>query len=393
MSRPPLLSRPFVLGFVANFMHTLAFFFYLHLPGFLRKHTSDDFFIGVAMAAMAAAAILSRPFVGRVIDARGRRVVAVLGSVLNVVFSAAYLLVDDVGPLLFVVRVGHGIAEGMLFSVLFTIAADVIPAERRAEGMALFGVSGMIPLALAGLIGDQLLATAGYRELFWAATAAAVLGAIAALALPDSKPAAPQGPQRSFLAAASAPPLRPIWLVGFSFAFALASYFTFLKTYVVDTGVGSVGGFFAAYTTAAVLLRLALGWLPDRVGPKRVLVPSVWCAALGLLALAFGTTDDSTVLAGVLCGIGHGYAFPIATAMVVMRTPAHERGSALAAFTALFDLGLFVGAPTLGFVLEHSSYAAMFTTAASVAVLGSLVYVGWDQERHSGASQDSLPPS
>jgi MFS family permease len=376
-----------VLGFVANFMHTLAFFFYLHLPGFLRQHTSDDFYIGVAVAAMAAAAIVSRPVVGRVIDARGRRVVAVLGSVLNVVFSAAYLLVDDVGPLLFVVRVGHGVAEGMLFSVLFTIAADVIPAERRAEGMALFGVSGMIPLALAGLIGDRILAGAGYRELFLAATASAVLGALAALTLPNSRPDKPAGPQRSFLAAASAPALRPIWLVGFSFAFALASYFTFLKTYVTDTGVGSVGGFFAAYTTAAVLLRLALGWLPDRIGPKRVLVPSVWCAALGLLTLAFGTGSATTIIAGVLCGIGHGYAFPIATAMVVMRTPAHERGSTLAAFTALFDLGLFVGAPVLGFVLEHSSYASMFTAAASVAIVGSLVYVGWDRASTSAAAE------
>ncbi len=168
--------------------------------------------------------------------------------------------------------------------------------------------------------------------------------------------------------------------MGFSFAFALASYFTFLKTFVDDTGVGSVGGFFTAYTVAAVVLRLALGWLPDRVGAKRVLVPSVWCAAAGLLVLAFGGTAISTIVAGVLCGIGHGYAFPIASAMVVMRTPAHERGRALAAFTALFDLGLFIGAPSLGFVLEQTSYAAMFSVAAGVAVVGSALYVLWDRE-------------
>ncbi|MBV1861472.1 MAG: MFS transporter [Nannocystaceae bacterium] len=380
MSRPPLLSRPFALGFAANFLHSLSFFFFLHLPGFLRQHTQDDFTIGLTMAAMAASAILARPLIGRIMDSRGRRVVALVGSALNIMFSAAYLLVDDVGPLLFVVRLGHGVAEGMLFSVFFTIAADVIPAERRAEGMALFGVSGMIPLSLAGLIGDRLLAVAGYQELFFAAIAAAVLGSLAALTLPELKPDTPQGPKRSFLAAAWAPALRPIWLVGFSFAFALASYFTFLKTFIDDTGVGSVGAFFTAYTVSAVVLRLALGWLPDRVGAKRVLVPSVWCAGAGLLVLAFGGTATSTIVAGVLCGIGHGYAFPIASAMVVMRTPAHERGRALAAFTALFDLGLFVGAPSLGFLLEQTSYATMFSAAAIVAVVGSVLYVFWDRE-------------
>ncbi len=360
-------------------MHTLSFFCFLHLPGFLRAHTQDDFVIGLTMAAMAASAIVARPFIGRFMDLRGRRLVALVGSVLNIVFSAAYLAIDDVGPLLFVVRVGHGVAEGMLFSVFFTIAADVIPAQRRAEGMALFGVSGMIPLSLAGLIGDRILAAAGFEELFWFAVACATLGTVAASTLPDSRPNAPSGERRSFLAAASAPALRPVWLVGFSFAFALASYFTFLKTFVDDTGVGSVGAFFTAYTTAAVLLRLGLGWLPDRVGPRRVLVPSVWAAALGIVVLAYGGSTLAVIVAGVLCGIGHGYAFPIASAMVVMRTPEHERGTTLAAFTALFDLGLFVGAPLLGFVLERASYEAMFTVAASVAAVGSVIFWSWDR--------------
>lgn len=380
MSRPPLLSRPFVLGFAANFMHSLAFFFFLQLPGFLREHTQDDFVIGLAMAAMAAAAIASRPMIGQIIDAKGRRTVALVGSALNVAFSSAYLFVDDIGPLLFFVRLGHGVAEGMLFSVFFTIAADVIPASRRAEGMALFGVSGMIPLSLAGLIGDRVLAFAGFRELFFAAIAAAIVGSLAALTLPDLRPEPSDETKTSFLTAALAAPLRPIWLVGFSFAFALASYFTFLRTFVDDTGLGSVGSFFTAYTIAAVLLRFGLGWVPDRFGPKRVLVPSVWCSALGLLVLAYGGSDTWVIVAGVLCGIGHGYAFPIASAMVVMRAPAHERGRALAAFTALFDLGLFIGAPALGFILERSGYATMFATAAVLAVVGSLAYVAWDRE-------------
>lgn len=379
MDRPRLLSRPFVLGFIANFLHSLAFFSFLHLPGFLRQHTQDDFVIGVTMAMMALSAIISRPFIGRFMDLRGRRSVLVVGGLLNVVFSAAYLFVDDVGPLLYAVRIGHGVAEGMLFSVLFTIAADVVPAARRAEGMALFGVSGMIPLSLAGQIGDAMLEAAGFTELFWFAVACAVAGMLAALPLPDSRPAAPKGPRRSFLTAVLQPPLRPVWLIGFGFAFALASYFTFLKTFVDDTGVGSVGAFFTAYTIAAVVLRLGFGWLPDRVGAGRVLVPSIWSAVGGILLLAFGDTVSSLVIAGVLCGVGHGYAFPIATAMVVIRTPEHERGTTLAAFTALFDLGLLVGAPIFGLILEASGYGSMFATAAAVAFVGSIVFVIWDQ--------------
>ena len=42
-------------------------------------------------------------------------------------------------------RIGHGIAAALLFSALFTYGTDVVPASRRTEGIALFGVSGLLP--------------------------------------------------------------------------------------------------------------------------------------------------------------------------------------------------------------------------------------------------------
>src|SRR5690606_29364835 len=93
-----------------------------------------------------------------------------------------------------------------------------------------------------------------------------------------------------------------------------------------------------------------------------------------------GASSELAVgLAGVLCGIGHGYAFPIGSSPVVVRTPASERGAALSAFTALFDLGLLVGAPLLGLIVERSSYTAMFDTAASMAILGAVTFAVWDR--------------
>lgn len=379
MAKPPLLTRAFALASVANFMHSLAFHSYLHLPGFLRQRTDDDFIIGVTVGAMALSAILFRPWVGRLIDTRGRRTTVLAGSALNIVFSALYLSVDTVGPWLMFVRVGHGVAEGALFSVLFTVAADLIPAERRAEGMALFGVSGMIPLSLAGLAGDFILARGTYDDLFVFTVGCALVGSLAGWALHDSTPPGrSDAPPTSFLTAATRPSLRPLWLAGFSFSFALASYFAFLKTLVIDRGVGSMGGFFTAYTLAAVALRVGLGWVPDRVGPRRVLIPAMLVTAAGVLMLAFGRTSSAFVFAGVLCGVGHGYAFPITSSMVVERAPASERGKALAAFTALFDLGLLVGAPTMGFVLERSSYEVMFSSAAAVAIVGAIAFGIWD---------------
>lgn len=390
-----LWTRTFVLGFVANFAHSLSFHAYVHLPGHLQALGGDELTVGLMVAAMAAAAILARPMVGRAMDHRGRRVVVVVGSVLNVLATAAYVTVDSIGPWLVVIRVLHGICEAMLFSVLFTIAADVVPPSRRTEGMALFGISGMIPLSLAGWLGDVLLRHADYDALFVATSVAAAVGLVAGWWIADSRPpvdhtaAAP----RSFFRSVSAPPLRPLWLLGFGFALAVASYFAFLKTFVPDRGVGSVGSFFMAYSIAAIALRIFFGKLPDRLGYRPTLVPAVTATVIAVALLAEAQSNTMVIVAGILGGIGHGYTFPILTALVVTRSPPSERGAALATFTALFDLGLVTGGPLFGAVLEVSTYRAMFWTAAVLAFASVVGFIAWDRPRSSASLSPSAAPS
>jgi predicted MFS family arabinose efflux permease len=376
-----LLSRGFVLAFCANFLHSLAFFSYLHLPGFLSDVGASELMIGMVFGAMAIAAIVARPAIGVLLDRRGRRLIARLGSVIHVLATLAYLTVDGIGPWLFVVRIVHGVAEAMLFTVLFTIAADVAPPARRTEGIALFGVSGLLPMSLAGLMGDAILAEAGYSELFMATVVLATLGGLCSWLLVDSRPPArPDAPpSRSFFAVVMQRPLRPLWLLGLSFAVAIASYFTFLKTFVEHAGVGSMGLYYTVYSAVAIALRVGLGWLPDRVGPRRTLGPAIVATGVGLLLLPLARSNLGIAASGVLCGAGHAFVFPVLSALVVTRAADADRGVALAMFTALFDVGLLIGSPLLGALLERTTYGVMFTAAAAVALLGGVVYGIWDR--------------
>jgi MFS family permease len=172
--------------------------------------------------------------------------------------------------------------------------------------------------------------------------------------------------------------LLPLWLITCCVSIALTGYSTFMRTYVDDTGIGSVGLFFAAYASTAVVLRLFGGWVPDRVGRAWVLYPALGAIAAGYLTLTLGSSMTSTVAAGVLCGGGLGYTFPILFASVVERSSTEERGSAMAAFTAFLDAGALVGSPTLGWVILHFGYGAMFTTAAVVVIVASVAYAAWD---------------
>ena len=374
-----LLTGPFLLSSAANFVQSLAFNLYLHLPGYLKELGADEVQIGFVFSLTAATAIASRPWVGRIMDAEGRRVVILTGGVLNVIVCGLYLTVHALGPWLYVVRIAHGIGEAMLFAALFTHAADLVPPARRTEGIALYGVSGLLPISLGGLLGDAILSRAGYAQLFQTSMVFAGASLLLSLPLRDQRPPPGDVPARGFVASVMDRRLLPLWFIGFIFAAAITATFTFLKTFVMATGIGSVGLFFSAYSVAGVLLRLLFGWVPERVGPKRALFPALGMLAAGFLLLAFATGDATILAAGTLCGLGHGFTFPILSALVVARARDAERGAAMSLFTALFDGGVLVGGPVFGLVIRFAGYSAMFMTAAGVTLGGALAFALWDR--------------
>jgi MFS family permease len=384
MDRDRLFSGPFVLCSLSNLFQALAFNLFLHFPGFLKELGAREVQIGLLFSLTAVASIAIRPALGRIMDARGRCGVILVGNVLNTGVMALYLSVTAIGPWIYAVRILHGVAEAMLFTALFTYAADCVPERHRTQGLMLFGVSGMLPIALGGMVGDAVLARAGYATLFQVALGFAAASLVLALPLPEMAAvtaARETEAPRGFRKVLVQPDLGPLWGITTLFAVALAAVFTFLKTFVMQAGIGSVGGFFSAYAGVALALRIFLGWLPDRVGPKRVLFPSLITLAVGFLALAGAHDDRDVLLAGALCGAGHGYTFPLLFGMVVNRARDADRGTAMSIYTALFDLGVLLGGPFLGGVIVRFGYTTMFITAATLIVAGTAAFTLTDRGR------------
>jgi len=381
-TRPRLLTLPFVLAALVNLLQGLSFFMFIHLPRFLTDLGADEVAIGLIVAVAAVASILMRPGVGHALDRHGRRPAILVGGVLNLVAVPLYFTVTTVGPWLVAVRVLHGIAAAITFTAISTYGADQVPEERRTQGLSLYAASSMLPAAVGGWVGDVVLAAGGFRGVLFAALGFAGAALLLSIRLPEQRPAhragslpAQKGTFRRVLTQRN---LLPLWLITFWICVALAAYSTFMRTYVDETGVGSVGVFFATYASTAVAIRLFAGGLPDRVGRARVVYPALGALSAGFLALALGSSMASTVAAGVLVGGGLGYAYPILFSSVVERSSVEERGSAMAAFTVFLDAGSLVGSPLLGWVILHFGYTAMFTTAAAAVIVPSIVYAVWD---------------
>lgn len=376
-----LLSTRFVLAWLVSFFGGLAFFLFVHFPAFLDDLGASEVEIGLLIGATALSAILVRPEIGKAMDRRGRRPLIILGGVLNVAVLLLYLTITGLGPWIYAVRILHGLAQAALFAAVFTYAADIVPDENRTQGLALFGISGMLPIAIGGVIGDILLTHWTFDVVFLTSAGLAVVALVLSLPLTESVTPAGRSVEISFLGSLWQRDLTPLWWMTIVFSLSLSAYFTFLRTFVDETGIGSVGGFFAAYSIVAIVLRITTGWLPDRIGAKRVLYPSLGLFAAGFVLLATAGSSGAVLLAGALCGAGHGYAFPILYALAFGRADSRNRGSASAIFTGLFDVGALVGGPAFGVLIAVFSYRVMFLSAAAWIVVGGLVFAVWDRAR------------
>lgn len=385
---PPLFTGPFLRATLAHFAFGLGGSFGVHLSGMLKELGAGEAEIGRIVALTALTALLLAPAVGGLMDRRGRPIVIRMGGVLLCIATAGYALVTEIDPWIYALRMIEGMGGTMLYAALFTFAADIVPAERRTQGLALFGAAGLVPLGISGPLGDVLIATGSYRLLFTTAVACLLGGVGLAFTLADTRNAhASHAAPISLRATATQTDLLPIWAAAFPFFLAMSSVLTFMKTFVLSAGEGSVGPFFTTYATMAMLMRLPLGTLPDRLGPRRMVLPALFAYGAGTLILAQLHGAVGLVLAGALCGAGHGYGFPVLLSLTVSRARPEARGSATALFTTIDWAGYVVAPPLVGLVIERLGYPTAFRLLAVALAAGVVAFYALDARPTNAESE------
>ena len=134
----------------------------------------------------------------------------------------------------------------------------------------------------------------------------------------------------------------------------------------------------SAFGAAFVVARLLFGGLPDRFGGARVAVASAAVAAAGQFGMWLATSSAMAVAAAALTGLGFSLAFPSFGVEAIRRVPPQNRGVALGAYAACFDVAMGFGVPALGMVVGAFGYSAAFAVGGftALASLGIAIALG-----------------
>ncbi|MFV9511874.1 MFS transporter [Tepidibacillus sp. LV47] len=359
-----LWTKPFLLMTVATlFLFTAFYMLYPTLPLFIKRIGGNGSHVGWATGMFMLSAVLFRPFVGGLLDRFGRRSFIIGGVILFAVAMYVYPWIGGIAALM-ALRIGHGVSWAVSTTSMLTVATDVIPPNRRGEGMGWFGTAMTAAMAIGPMIGLAVAENISYHGLFLFAALLSMLALL--LVLPADMPFQRQsGAKRvEFFE----PSVLPVAVSVIFLFLAYGGITTFVPLFARSIHVNS-GMFFLVYAATLMLSRPLAGKLSDRYGEAFVIVPALVITIFALLLLSISKGWFGFLAAAVLFGIGFGSAQPALQAAMIRIARPDRIGVANASFTTATDLGIGLGAILLGRISEQAGYQTMFVSGAlSVAV-------------------------
>jgi MFS family permease len=364
----PLVTPPFVRLVIGHFLQALGYASLLLLPVYLSRLGASRAYIGSVMATAAFSGLLLRPLIGWSLDSMGRKPTVIAGTIALVIGMELIGFVDRLGPLVFAAMSVVGIGLACLFTSYYTFAADLVPAARRTEGIALFGISGLLPLLVTPIAEQLGIAGADLRWFFPGVGVAIALSLVAVVPLREPpRPAETKRLELGFVIdTLRRRALWPVWFAESAFSAMVAMFMTFATVTAERRGVAHPASLWFSYAVGAIGVRVFGARLPDRVGPSKLVAPALATFAVAALVTAHVHSLSGFLLCALLAGLGHGYGFPVLTSLAVTRTPERVRGSALALFTALWGVSELVASPSFGLIGDRYGDRAMFVAAATL---------------------------
>ena len=371
-------DRIWTRGFTVLAGINLAIFFGFNIttvgiPVYAAQLGASDVVVGLITTALTAASLVTRPLAGYAIDRTGRRTALLAGLGIMFVVTIAFALFPLVGALL-ALRVIYGVGWGIGSTATSTIAADVIPRKRFAEGMGFFALSTSLAAAVAPAVGIALVQNAGAVAMIAVAAAGVGVALIGAFTQRwEEHPRAERLGRPRLADLFDRRALLPSGIMGLV-NMAFGTITTFIALCAESRGVDGIYWYFVVFAAVSIASRPVIGRVIDRRGFFLPAILACLGVAVTVSILAVAQSAPVFCLGGVFAGLGVGTAMGVFQSMAVSRVEPQRRGMATATYMFGFDAGIGLGAAIGGVVAGWWGYQAMYLTMA-LFPLAALVIV------------------
>ena len=369
-TRPRLVTGPLLRLLVADTGGLTGFYLLLSVvPLYATSTGVGGVGAGLATGALMISTVAAECVTAALVARFGYRAVLATGLLLLGLPAFALPLAHGLAALL-AISLLRGLGLGILFVVCAALGAELVPADRRGEGVGMLGAIAGMPAIVAMPLGLWLAGSVGFTTVFVAGGVVALLGLVAVPGLPGRRAAGGGADEALGLTAGLRHPglVRPA-IVFAATATAAGIVATFLPA-AVGPGAGALAGAgLLTQSAAGTVARWWAGRLGDRHGAARLLAPGAILTAAGMLTLLLVGSPVAVLVGMVLFGAGFGVVQTASMAVMLDRVSATGFGTVSALWSIAYDAGFGAGAIGFGFLAGWTGYPVGFAVTAAVVLI------------------------
>lgn len=362
-----LLTPAFLLVTLATFAHFVAVGIVIPvLPRYVEGPLGGTAAtVGLVVGAFGFTALVFRPVAGRVGDRRGRRIIMLVGAALNAVSIGGYELAATAATLVGF-RLLTGAGEALFMVGAATVIHDLAPDARRGEAVSIHSVALFGGLAIGPVVGERVLAATSFREVWFVGAVSAVLGALVAVAVPETRPEGTGAGRQRLVHPAGIYPGTVLLMS----LFGMAAFYAFVPLHAFDVGLAGASIVFVVFSVVMLTIRGAGARIPDRVGLARTARLSLVASCSGLVLVGVWASPAGLLIGTAVFALGQALAFPALMAIAVGGVRPQERSAVVGTFTASIDIAFAFGGVALGLIANVAGYRGAFIGAALLGAVG-----------------------
>jgi MFS family permease len=342
---------------------------------------------GLVISLFTISAGLARPFSGKLSDTIGRKKVMIVGMFVCFIVSLLYPLSFSVWFFL-LLRFLHGFSAGFLPTGATAMVTDLLPPEKRGQGMGIWGTFSSLGIGVGQALGSYIFQHLGMDNLFMISAGTAVISGIMIMYVKETLEHRQKFESKLLMVTwkdVFEPSVLPSAIVMFLLCIPSGIIFVLTPDMSGYLGLSNKGWFFGVYVMATIAVRLMSGSLSDKIGRRKTLIIGSIFLIVSMLMIGYSRDWYSYTIAAIIFGIATGITSPTIFAWTADISHEDRRGVGAGTVFIALEMGIMVGSLSTIFTYDNTlnSVPLAFIVGAFFTLI-AIIYLFWHlKKRHS----------
>jgi len=408
---PGLIKRVFPIVALCTFAGMLGMGIISPLmPVYAREFGASGVWLGVLLASYSISRAVFMPYVGRLSDKHGRKLILGSGLIFYAIMSIAYMWAGDL-YLLLAARIIHGAAGGMIIPVAKAYVGELAPEGEEGTWMGYYntaffaGIGGGPFLGgflydffkdsppLFGRLNGGMVASFGLMGLLNLISALAVF-----TALPEFFKKGKARPRPSFRKMAQSPSFMGLMSIQGIEHMGRTAFFAFIPVYAgLTLGIptGQVGVLLTVHVMLSAVLQAPMGKVTDRIRAKvsrrTLIIYGGGVIVVYMLLAPLMQTFWQLLIIAIVAGLTASVMTPATSALSVGEGRKYGMASVMGVSSVAISAGQALGPLLGGVVAQFAGGAGSVFFFAAFMVAAGIALFGWFTRKTTAGPTEAGP--